>query len=191
MNVQTVYLVAILIVLLAIIIFSWRNYPVARFVVLSRADGDTSKYIAINSLEVIDCNGSRREIIGVESRNGLPKGFVSANAATTAAANAVGDVVFDGKAQGFYKDNGNVFGPIIAVLPSSDAATGYLLFSLGCPAKIARINIKPPEDDRSRNNIQRVKVILLDKDRKVINGAEQIIPVSNSIPQAIHHISFG
>lgn len=195
MNTQTVFASTLLIVLVLLIVFTWTKYPNAKYIVISRTDGE-AKFIAIGSLEVIDNRGGRREIIGYEGKSQTIAGFANSTSAKTAAGQAAGDITFDGKKMGYVKDSAvaagadPVIGPVIAFLPSIGNA-GYIIFSLGCSAKIARINLKSAEDDPSRNNMQRVKVVLLDKDKNPIKGAEQIIPVaSSSIPQTIHHINF-
>jgi len=195
MNTQTIFAGTLLIILVLIVVFTWTKYPNAKYIVISRSDSE-SKYIAVNNLEIIDHHGGNREIIALEGKLKYDTAFANTTAAKAAAGQAVGDIILNGKNLGYVKD-ANIaagadptIGPVIGFLPST-AANGYLLFSLGCSAKVAKINIKSPEDDISRNNMQRVKIVLLDKDKNPIKGAEQIIPVSsNAIPQTIHHISF-
>ena len=185
MNTQTIFAGTLLIVLVLLIVFTWTKYPNAKYIVLSRTDGE-SKFIAIGSIEVIDNRGGRREIIALDGKLQTPAGWSN----STSAGSGTADITFDGKKMGYIKEGTTVIGPVVAFLSSANSA-GYIIFSLGCSAKIARINIKSAEDDVSRNNMQRVKVALLDKDKNPIKGAEQIIPVaSSSIPQSIHHINF-
>lgn len=198
MDTETVFTSTLLVVLLFLIVFTWKRYPYAKYIVLARTDKDP-KYIAVQSIEVIDNKGGRREIVGLEGSGQLVSGFSNTVAAKAAAGLSTSgiDVTFNGKTMGYFKDSGvaagadPVIGPIIAVLPSNQTETGYMMFSLGCPAKIARLNIKSADDTRSQLNMQRIKVYLLDKDKQIINGAEQFIPSSSSaIPPAVHHISF-
>lgn len=191
---QTIFAGVLLIILGILIIVTWNMYPVARYIVLSRTDGDTTKYIAVNSIEVIDQNGARREIIGIEGKGHYTNSWANTNSAVTGDLSPAGDVILNGKNMGYVKNtttDTTAIGPVIGFLPSVAAASGYLIFTLGCSAKISRINIKSPEDDISRINMQRVKVYLLNKDRNPIKGAEQIIPVAATIPQTTHHITFG
>lgn len=195
MNAQTVFVGTFLIVLVLLIVFTWTKYPNARYIVLSRTDGDATKYIAINDIEVIDNRGARKEIIGIEGKGIYTSGFANANSASQATAATVPDIKFDGNNAGYVRDsyaaaNTPTIGPVVAFVPSSSALMGYLIFTLGCNSKIAKINIKSPEDDTSRVNLQRVKVYLLDKDKVPIKGAEQVIPFASAIPQSIHHIMF-
>lgn len=193
MDTQTIFAGVLLIVLILIIFFTWTTYPNAKYIVLTRTDGE-SKYIAIKGIEVIDNHGARRDIIGLEGKNLVTSGFANSTSALAAIGGAPGDVLFNGRNMAYIKDTGiaatmgPTIGPLIAAV--MDNGVGYILFSLGCPAKIARINVYAVEDDISRTNLQRVKVYLLDKDKKPIEGAEQIIPTSSTIPQSIHHIRF-
>lgn len=196
MNTQTVFASTLLIVLVLVVMLTWKKFPSAKYIIISRSDGE-NKYIAISSLEVIDNKGGRREIVGIEGRSQLTDGFSNSAGALAAAAGATtgADIKFNGTNMGYVKDtgvpgSGVPIGPLIGFVPSAAGPSGYLIFSVGCTTKIARLNIRTPEDDTSRNNLQRVKVYLLDKDKHPVKGAEQIIPISSSIPQTIHHISF-
>lgn len=191
MDTRTVFASALLIILILLIVITWKSYPYAKYIVLARADGE-SKYIAVNNLEVIDSRGGRHDIIAIEGKSQLTTG--SSSAAGALAATPTLDVTFNGRNMGYFKETINsvatAVGPVIAALPGAAATSGYIIFTLGCPASIARINIKAVDDDTSRLYLQRVKVYLLDKDKNIIEGAEQIIPISGTIPSTMHHISF-
>lgn len=194
MDTRTVFASTLLVILILVIVFTWKTYPYAKYIVMSRTDGE-SKYIAVRDMEVIDNRGGRREIVAIEGKNQVVYGFSNQTGAVAAAAGAQGDITFNGRNMGYVKDTGGVgagiaYGPVMAALSSVSSTTGYIIFTLGCPSKIARLNIKAPDDDLSRANLQRVKVYLLDSDKNLISGAEQVIPVSGTIASTTHHISF-
>jgi hypothetical protein len=194
MDTQTIFAGTLLAVLVLLVIFTWTRYPYAKYIAISRSDSE-NKYIAIKNIEVIDNRGNIKEVTGVEGKLQLTSGFANSTAAVAAAAGATGDILFNGINMGYVKDtdvagSGSSIGPVIGFLQSANSTTGYIIFALGCSSKIARINIRSPDDEVSRINLQRVKVYLLDKDKNIIKGAEQIIPTSTTIPSTVHHISF-
>lgn len=193
MDNQTILIGASIIILIGLLIYKWVKYPIAKYIVLSRTDGDTTKYIAINSIEIIDNYGNKREIVGIEGRGQYTNAWANTLSGSTEAISPSGDIVLNGKNLGYVKNSPTdtlAIGPVMAFLPSVSAASGYLIFTLGCSAKISRINIKSPEDEISKLAMQRVKVYLLDKDKNPVKGTEQIIPVAQLIPPSIHHITF-
>lgn len=199
MDTETVFAGTFLIVMVLLIVLTWKNFPYAKFIVISRNDTD-AKYVAIQDIEVIDNHGRKLDIISLEGKNQLITGFANATSAftsiTSGATPPVGDIRFDGKNLGYVKDNGfaasvgTPIGPLVGFIPGNVASGAYMIFSLGCSARIARVNIRAVNDDTSRLNLQQVKIYLLDKDKNIIKGAEQIIPMSGTIPQSTHHISF-
>lgn len=199
MDVQIVFAIVVLMFLFMIIVLTWNTYPYAKYIVMSRVDSE-NRYIAIQDIEVIDNKGVRKDIIGIEGKGNLISGFANTTSAinsdTTGNTAPIGDIILNGKNMAYFKDFGSVsgkgkaIGPIIAAIPGNEVLNGHIMFSLGCSSKIARINIRAVDDEKSRINLQHVKVYLLNKDKHVIHDAEQIIPFSANIPVAIHHISF-
>lgn len=196
MDVRTVIIVVIIIIIILVIVITISGSKYAQYVVVARNDG-ASKYIAIQDIDIIDSKGNSQLIEGFEGKGMWTTGFANSTSALAAAGGAAGDITFDGRKLAYVKDSGvaaagtPTIGPVVSFLPSTAAASGYLIFQLGCPVKISRVNIRPPDDDTARSNMQFVKVFLLDKDRISIGNAEHVIPATSSnIPRIIYHISF-
>lgn len=193
MDTQTIFMGTLVIVLLLVLVLIWPRYPIARYIVIARNDRDP-KYIAIQDVEVIDNYGRRKDIVGIEGIDYYTTGFSNSAGALSSAPGATGDILFNGKNMGYVVDpslSTLTVGPVTGFIPSTKTVTGYLVFVLSCPTRVSRINIRPADDDVSRVNVQHIKVYLLDKDKQVINGTEQVVPITPSIiPPSLHHITY-
>ena len=195
MDTKTVAIGSILIVLILIIIITATSVRYSQYIIVSRSDNAT-KYVAFQNMEIIDTKGKRHEIASIDGKGILTSGFSNSAGALSAAAGAAGDVTLNGKNMAYVKDSGiggsgTTIGPLLTFLPSASASSGYIIFALGCPIKIAYINVKSADDDTSRANMQYLRFYLLNKNRLPIKGSEYIIPAASSIiPQLIYHIRF-
>lgn len=201
MDTRIVFAGAVFIIVLLIVIITWTTYPVAMYVKLVRGDGQ-SKFIAVQDIEVFDNNHNKREIASVTG--GVTKLWgddTTAKAANTDTLFTTGPIVVDGTTKGYTLDmaasatvpslvDNNSVGPVVAFLTSSNATTGSLVFKLSCPGKISQVNIRSTDNNTAMKNMQGVKVLLLDKNKDLIKGAEQLIPFTISTPNSVHKIKF-
>ncbi len=200
MNARLIIPVVIIVIIIILMVTTWKTAPHAKYIAISRSDGE-NKYIAIDNVDVFTTNGSKQDIVSIGGKSQTVGAFSnknSADAATTATAG--NDVFLNGTNKGYIKDTTSVsptvtygtgsIGPVVAFIPSAYAATGYIELSLGCSVPISCIEIKVPDDLTSKTNIQKVRIVLLDEDKNVIKGSEQIIPVSDRYMNTLHKIHF-
>jgi hypothetical protein len=193
LRLSTILLLIIFLILIIILLLD--DIPYAKYILIQRADGD-NKYIAIKDIEVINTRGSRVDINGITGKGLIQKGYL--NSAAALEVEYEPDVLLDGKTRAYVNDtvlltspsSNTAIGPVIAAISTDNSEYGHIMFNLGCASKIARINISVPDDDRSRINIQGVKLTLLDKNRRPIIGASGMTK-NSSIPHEIHSFSFG
>lgn len=193
MDTRKVFAGAIVLIIIAVIIFTWNSFPAAKYVELKRSDG-LSNFIAIERIDIYDTNGRRVNIISMDQSKSL-----AAGAGWTLASGGNIGVNMDGKMLGYYEDSsllplGTRVGPCVGFVSGTNAGPsndGSLVFTFEERANIAKIDIFAPNNDLARRNLERVKVTLWNADRAPIPKAEIIIPVSQSPnPPMVHHIRF-
>lgn len=193
MDTRKVFAGVIVVIVIAVAIFSWNSFPAAKYIQLGRSDG-FSKFIAVERIEVYDTDNKRVNFASMDQSKPSPSAAGYANSAGTG-----GKVVtMDGKMLGYYDDGAVALtpkvGPCVAFISSADVASavdGYLVFTLEDRVKISRIDIYAPNDETARRNLERVKVVLWNSERTPIAKADVIIPASqSSIPPMVHHIRF-
>jgi hypothetical protein len=190
---STILLAVILIILLFILMSS--NLPYAKYVLIQRADGE-NKYVALKDIEVLNSQGARLEIMGLEGNDIVTFGYPYLNSLQIQNAVQVPYIPFNGKNSAYFVDtilgasSSNLLGPAVAAITTDKSKDGYMLFSLGCSSKISKVSITALDDNTSRINLQNIKITLLDKNRNVIYGTEGVTGVSAPVPRSIHQVIY-
>lgn len=188
-NTATIFLVVILVILLFILMSD--SLPHAKYVLIQRADGE-NKYVALKDIEIINSQGTRLEIMGLEGNDIVTIGYPYTNVPQ----GGVAYIPFNGKNSAYFIDtvsgvqSSTLLGPAIAAITTDKSKNGYMLFSLGCSSKISRVSITALDDNNSRINLQNIRITLLDKNRNVINGTKAVTGVSSPIPRSVHQVSY-
>lgn len=181
-SVGIVVLLLILIVLCLTVVMTWTTYPMAKYVMISRADGE-NRFVAIGGIDAYTPHGQRIEFVGLEGAGIETTG-------TYDAASTSPTVPFDGKKSLFFTYDGqNKVGPSIAALNNANSATGYIVFPFSCPSRVAKVSIHATENDLAKHNLQRIKIMLLDQDRNPITNSEKITPTL-AMARSVHHILY-
>lgn len=182
-SVGIVVLLLILIVLCLTVVMTWTTYPMAKYVMISRSDGE-NRFIAIGGIEAFTPHGQRIEFVGLEGA-----GFVPSGTYDDASSNTL--INFDGKKHLYfdYDGSGSKVGPCIAGINNANAATGYIVFPFSCPSRVAKLSIHAAENDLAKHNLQRIKIMLLDKDRNPIINSEKVTPTL-AMARSVHHILY-
>ena len=187
MNDGAIIVLLIFIMAVYVVAATWTACPSARYVMVSRSDGE-AKYIAIRDIEIVDSRGSKVEIQSIEGNGKVANGAYDTTTAET--------VPFTGSNRLYFTDKtvppssaANKVGPVIAAVTSESASTGFITFVLPCETGISKISIKTVDTPEGRTNMQRVKIVLLDKDKNPIVGCEKVLPTV-SIPKNVHHITY-
>lgn len=193
----TIFLATILVIL--VVMMTTNNLPFAKYILIQRADSE-NKYIAIKEIEVLNSNGSRLEIVGLEGNGMVTVGYPYANSLQIPLGSNTNIpmpyISLNGKNSVYFMDkvlgapSGKLLGPVIAAITTDKSKDGYLLFSLGCPSSISKVSITALDDNTSRINLQNIKITLLDKNRNVINGTDGITGVSTPVPRSVHQVTY-
>jgi hypothetical protein len=180
-SVGIVVLLLILIILCLTVVMTWTTYPLAKYVMISRADGE-NRFIAVGGIEAYTPHGQRIEFVGLEGAGIETTGTYDTSSTSI--------IPFDGKKNLYFTYDGtNKIGPSIAGINNTNASTGYIIFPFSCPSRVAKISIHATENDLAKHNLQRIKIMLLDQDRNPIINSEKITPTL-AMARTVHHILY-